>query len=314
MTLILSEKDVESLLRMDEVVASVEEAFRQQGLGNASNWMRTRTQGSKSVLSVMHANLSYLGRAGLKSYIATSSGVRFCVLLFDSTLATPLAVMGADFLGRFRTGAASGVATKHLYQKKTGTLAILGSGKQALTQALALRSVMVLDRVKVWSPNKAHREAFQDRLRAEGFRAVAFDSPASALEGADVASSITSSDEPFITEEMLGEVSHLNIAGGNIPTHAELSPAAVALFDTVAVDDILQGKTEYGDLIKAADAGTFSWDSAVELSAVVAGKHKPSGRTLFKSGGVALEDVAVASMLYDKAIISGNRYPNVELN
>jgi ornithine cyclodeaminase/alanine dehydrogenase-like protein (mu-crystallin family) len=276
--------------------------------------MRTRTRGSKSVLNVMHANLSYLGRAGLKSYIATESGVKFCIILFDSTRAGPLAVMGADFLGRFRTGAASGVATKHLYQKKTGTLAIMGSGKQALTQALAVRSVMVLDEVKVWSPNMGHRETFRGRLEADGFRAVAFDSPASALEGADVACSITSSDEPFITEEMLGTVSHLNIAGGNDPTHAEMSPAAVGLFDTVAVDDIPQGKTEYGDLIQAADAGTFTWDSAVELSAVVAGKHKPNGRTLFKSGGVALEDVAVASMVYDKAMKSGDRYPNIELS
>jgi len=108
LTLILSERDVESLLRMDEVVSVVEEAFRQEGLGNASNSMRTRSQGEASVLSTMHANLSYLGRAGLKAYIATRSGVRFAVLLFDGSTAMPLAVMGADALGRFRTGAASG--------------------------------------------------------------------------------------------------------------------------------------------------------------------------------------------------------------
>jgi ornithine cyclodeaminase/alanine dehydrogenase-like protein (mu-crystallin family) len=313
LTLILSEKDVEALLDMDDVVTSVETAFREEGLGNASNFMRTRSRGSDSFLSVMHANLTYLGRAGLKAYIATRAGTRFSILLFDTSRASLLAVMGADFLGRFRTGAASGVATKHLYGKKSGTLALLGSGKQALTQALAVKSVMSVEGVKVWSPNAGHRDTFCKKLEAEGFRAAAGESPGSALDGADVACSITSSKEAFITESMLGSVAHLNIAGGNVPEHAEMSTAAVGLFDTVVVDDIQQGKLEYGDLIQGASAGVFAWDSAVELGAVVAGKKKPVGRTLFKSGGVALEDVAVASMVYDKAMKSGNRYPNVEL-
>jgi ornithine cyclodeaminase/alanine dehydrogenase-like protein (mu-crystallin family) len=298
---------------MDEVVLSVEEAFRQHGLGKASNFPRTRTRGQASVLSVMHANLSYLGRAGLKAYISTPSGVRFVVLLFDGSKAAPLAVMGADTLGRFRTGAASGVATKYLYGKKSGALAVLGSGKQAFTQALAIKSVMSVDEVTVWSPNRSHRDAFCLKLKESGFRAAPCDTPGSALEEADVACTITSSREAFVTEKMLGSVTHMNIAGGNVPEHAEISPAAVGLFDTVVVDDIPQGRTEYGDLIQAADAGTFSWDSAVDLGSMVSGKARPRGRTLFKSGGAALEDVAVASMLYDKAMKSGKSYPNVEL-
>jgi ornithine cyclodeaminase/alanine dehydrogenase-like protein (mu-crystallin family) len=313
LTLILSEKDVEALLDMDEVVSAVEAAFREEGLGNASNFMRTRSRGSASVLNVMHANLSYLRRAGLKTYVASRAGTRFSVLLFDTSRASLMAVIGADFLGRFRTGAASGVATKHLYRKKSGTLAVLGSGKQALTQALATRSVMSIEAVNVWSPTTGHREAFCRKLEAEGFKVAASESPGSALDGADVVCSITSSKEAFITESMLESVSHLNIAGGNVPEHAEMSTAAVGLFDTVVVDNIRQAKLEYGDLIQAANAGVFTWGSAVELGAVVAGKKKPVGRTLFKSGGIALEDIAVASMIYDKATKSGNRYPNVEL-
>jgi ornithine cyclodeaminase/alanine dehydrogenase-like protein (mu-crystallin family) len=87
----------------------------------------------------------------------------------------------------------------------------------------------------------------------------------------------------------------------------------VGAFDTVVVDDLAQAKTEYGDLIQAANDGFFSWESAVELGAVVAGRRKPKGRTLFKSGGAALEDVAVASMIYDRAMQSGRSYPGVEL-
>ncbi len=265
------------------------------------------------MLNVMHANLSYIGRAGLKSYISTGAGTRFVVVLFDSAVAAPLAVMGADVLGRYRTGAASGVATKHLYREKSGNLAVLGSGRQALTQALAMRSVLSVDRVWVWSPNAGHREDFARKLTESGFEASSSDSPGRALRGADVACSITSSKEPFVSGSMLESVRHFNAAGGNVPAHCELTADAVCQFPTVVVDDISQAKVEYGDLIQAAAAGSFSWESAMDLASVVAGKKVADGRTLFKSGGAALEDVAVASMLYDRAMKSGNNYPDVEL-
>jgi alanine dehydrogenase len=313
LTLILSEKDAESLLDMDEVVSSVEEALRRQGLGEASNFMRTRARGKASVLNVMHANLSYLGRGGLKAYMSSGAGTKFVVVLFDAATSVPLAVIGADHLGRFRTGAASGVATKHLYGKRSGTLALLGSGRQALTQALAVKSVMSVDEVRVWSPDKARREEFARRLNASGFSSRACDSPGLAMKGADVASAITSSKEPFITEQMLDGIAHVNICGGNVPEHAEMTASAVGRFGTVVVDDLPQAKVEYGDLIQAVKAGTFSWDSVKELSAVVAGRASAARPTLFKSGGAALEDVAVASMLYEKAMASGKAYPDVEL-
>ena len=313
MTLVLSEKDVQDLVEMKEVVSAVEEAFRRQAEGGVSNSMRTRSRGEGSLLNVMHANLAYLGRGGLKAYMTSRGGMRSAFVLFDASTSLPLAVMGANVIGMYRTGAASGVATRHLYGRSSGSVAILGSGRQSLTQVLALGSVMSLDSVRVWSPDKSHRDAFVSALSGSGYGASAFDSPALALEGADVASTITSSKEPFLTGKMLGRVSHLNLCGSNHPAHSEADPSAVGAFESVVIDDIPQAKVEYGDLIRAAEAGAFSWGSAVELSAVVAGKSKPSGRTLFKSGGAALEDVAVASMLYDRAMRSGRSYPNVEL-
>ncbi|MDG7010558.1 MAG: ornithine cyclodeaminase family protein [Nitrososphaerota archaeon] len=301
MTILLSESEVESLLDMDEVVAAVEEAFRREGMGEAQNFMRTRTRGPASVLSVMHATSSYLGRAGLKAYASSKGGTRFLVLLFDANDSSPLAVMAADMLGRFRTGAASGVATKHLYGRRSGTVALLGSGKQALTQALALRSVMKVDELRVWSRDSAHREAFASALRERGFEANSFASPAAAAEGADVVSTITSSKTPLLDETALRDASHVNACGSNVADHAEVTPEAVGSFDTVVVDDLPQAKLEYGELIQAEGAGKFSWDAAIELGAVVAGRAKPKGRTLFKSGGAALEDVAAASLVYKKA-------------
>ena len=313
MTLVLSERDVESLIDMSEVVSSVEEAFRRQGMGEVSNFMRTRSRGGASVLNVMHANLPYLGRGGLKAYLSSRAGTKFVLLLFDTKDSKLLAVIGADILGRFRTGAASGVASKFLYGKRAGTLAVFGSGKQALTQVLAMKEIMSLEEVRVWSPTPEHRVAFAQKLKSYGFNSYAFDSPAMALKGAEVATAITSSRRPFLTDGMLKDLMHLNIAGGNVSNHAEVTAGGVGSFGTIAVDDIAQAKMEYGDLIQAAKEGVFSWESAVELGTVVVGKRKPEGRTLFKSGGAALEDVAVASMIYDRAKKSSRSYPSVEL-
>jgi len=313
LTLVLSERDVEGLIDMNEVGAAVEEAFRRQGMGEVSNYMRTRSRGVSSVLNVMHANLSYLGRGGLKSYMWSTAGTKFVVILFDEKDSTPIAVMGADILGRYRTGAVSGVATKHLYGRKSGKLAIFGSGKQALTQVLAVAAVMSVDEVRVWSPREDRRKSFSDVLSEKGFNASAHDTPAEANKGAEVATAITSASHPFVTDEVVSSLSHLNIAGNNQPEHSEVVASAIGKFDTVVVDDVAQGKVEYGDLILAAKAGTFVWDSAIGLGDVVSGKQPARGRTLFKSGGVALEDVAVASMLYDKAMKSGRSYPSVEL-
>jgi ornithine cyclodeaminase/alanine dehydrogenase-like protein (mu-crystallin family) len=313
LTLVLSEKDVGDLLDMREVIPAVEEAFRREGLGEAKNSARTRSRGPSSDLNVMHANLPYLQRGGIKAYMSSEVGTKFTLLLFDTSDSTPLAVMGADTLGRFRTGAASGVATKHLYGRPSGILAIFGSGKQALTQVLALSAVMSLEEVRVWSPTPDHGRAFVHRLLEGGYKSSDANSPGSALEGAQVACAITSSGEPFLTGAMVRSVSHMNICGSNVPQLAEMTPGAVGSFNTVVVDDITQARVEYGDLIQAAKAGTFSWDAAVELGSIVAGRRRASGRTLFKSGGAALEDVAVASLLYDKARKSGRTYPNVEL-
>ena len=313
MTLLLSETDVEALLNMKEVVSSVEEAFRMEGEGRASNHARTRSRAPGSVLNVMHATLEYLGRGGVKAYMSSAAGTRFVLVLFDTRKSLPLAVMGADLLGRYRTGAASGVATKHLYRGRSGTLAIFGAGKQALTQVLAVSEVFSVDQVRVWSPSANKRDSFSAGLSKSGFRVHVAESPRDALDGAQVATTITSSKEPFLTDDLLTSVSHLNICGSNAPERSEITPAAVGSFDAVVVDDLTQAKIEYGDLLQAAHAGTFSWGSAFSLASIVSRGHAPVGRTLFKSGGAAIEDIAVASLLYDKARASGRKYPTVEL-
>ena len=181
MTLFLSEQDVGSLLEMGKVVAAVEECFRRQASGGAVNSPRTRALAPGAVFNVMHAALPYLGRAGVKCYLSSGKGTRFVFLLFGLEDAEPLAVMGADILGRYRTGAASAVATKHLFGARDFDLALCGAGRQALTQVRAMGEVASLNSVRVWSPSAGRRESLAEELRGLGFAASARASLADAL-------------------------------------------------------------------------------------------------------------------------------------
>lgn len=312
MTLILSERNIASLIQMKEVIASVEECFRRQASGEAASSPRTRSSAPGSVLNVMHASLAYLGRAGVKCYLSSGKGTRFVFVLFRTEDSEPLAVMGADVLGRFRTGAASAVATKYLFPRGEFDFAVCGAGKQALTQVLAMSEVASLKSVRVWSPHGERRERLANELRGLGFESTAPGTLEDALLGAEVVTAITTSRDPFLTPKLTGSVAHLNLCGSNNATRSEASPECVGEFETIVVDDLAQSRTEAGDLIAAERKGTFAWDSAVELKDVVGSKVRPAGRTLFKSNGIALEDVAAASLVYDRAVREGG-FPDTSL-
>lgn len=305
MTLVLSEVDVSGLLTMKEAVAAVEECFRQSSIGMALNTPRTRTVAPGCVLNVMHASLQYLGRAGAKCYLSSRRGTRFAFLLFDIESGDLLSVMGADMLGRFRTGAASAVATKYLFGGGELELGIAGSGRQALTQVLAIREVAKVKRVRAWGRSMERLTSFVGSLGREGLEALRCETLKDAFGHSDVAVTITSSSDPFVSAEVLSGVSHVNACGSNWASRSELTPEAVSLFRTVVADDLAQAKSEAGDLIIAARAGRLSWERVVELRDVVSGRVRPEGKTLFKSTGVAVEDVAVASLVYDRAVREG---------
>lgn len=312
MTLVLSEADIERLLTMREVVSAVEESFKHDSRAERVNSPRTRSVTEGGVLSVMHASLPYLGRAGVKCYLSSKRGTNFVLILFDLDNSEPLAIMGADVLGRYRTGAASAVATKYLYGRRTVRLSIAGSGKQALTQVLAVKEVASLESTKIWSPSRPHMAAFLDTLKKAGIDATGAETVGQAFADSDVGTTITSSKESFVGLEDVRDLSHLNVCGSNRSERAELTPEAVSSFATIVVDDLEQAKKESGDLVAAERVGLFSWGNAIELVRIVSGSASARPRTLFKSNGVAAEDVAVASLVYDKARRSSES-PGTEL-
>ena len=309
MPLFIRERDVEQLLTMDDALDAVEEAFRLQGLGKADNRPRQRPRLEHAMLQVMPAALPGIG-FGLKAYTIASGGVRFVVLLWDEASGDLQAVIEAGYMGQMRTGAASGVATKHLARPDAATVGIFGTGTQAPTQLEAVCAVRPIEHVFVYSPTTEHRRRFaaetSERLDV---RVDPVDAPGAAVTDADVVITITKAAEPLFDGDWLRPGVHVNAAGSNRAAAREIDARTVERADLVTIDDRAQGRVEAGDLIAAAGEGILAWDGVVELGQVVAGAHEgrcdPDQITLFESLGIAIEDVAVARCVYDKALDLG---------
>ena len=164
MTLILTEREVEELLDMPSTLDAVEAVLRDQAEGRATNRARRRVALPTSGLNYMAAGAPAFGALGLKIYTVARSGARFYTMLFDSEGGELLSVIRSDKLGQLRTGAASGVATKHLAREDATTLGLYGTGWQAESQLEAVAAVRDLERVIVHSRSEEKRKAFAAKM------------------------------------------------------------------------------------------------------------------------------------------------------
>ncbi len=306
MALLLREEDVGNLLNIETAIDAVEEVLRDQAEGQATNRPRCRVAVPTSQLHVLAAGDRRLGVYGLKAYTASRKGARFLVLLYESESGDLLAMIEADRLGQMRTGAASGVATKYMARESADTVGIFGAGWQAQSQLMAVCAVRQIKSIKVYSRSQEHREAFARKmtslLRVE---ISAAQSPEEAVRGQSIIVTATSAREPVLKGEWIEPGTHLNVAGSNFLSKAEVDMETIRRARVVAVDSIDQSKLEAGDLLPAIDRGVISWESVTELGRVVAGRD--AGRTsddditLFKSNGIALEDISTALRVYNLA-------------
>ena len=310
MTLLLREADVEALLPMSEAVHLVREALSTQSSMGGTNLPRRRLDLERGVLNVMAASVPCPRADGLKAYTVARGGARFLVALWDRHDGTLLALIEADNLGRIRTGAASGVATDALANPAAEVLAVIGSGNQARTQVNAVASVRKLRRIRVFSRSAEHRVAFaSDLAETLSIDARACDSAQEAVSGAEIIVTITSSAEPVIEGHWLTSGCHLNVVGSNWAARREVDTETVARSNLVCVDSTEQAHLEAGDLLIPVHEGRLSWESVVELGDILAGQAPGRANhddiTLFKSLGIAVEDVAVARHVYNCAVSQG---------
>jgi ornithine cyclodeaminase/alanine dehydrogenase-like protein (mu-crystallin family) len=287
-------------------IEAVEEAFRQLGSGQAENLPRRRLHSAKGMMHLMAASLPSSGYFGYKTYTVFPEQVRFMVCLHSSENGELLAVIEADRLGQIRTGAASGVATRWMARIDTKVVGIIGAGRQAHRQVEAVCQVRSVNQVLAYSRSPERLAQFcketHERLGVLCHAAKSADEVAAA---ADVLVTITNSTSPVFKGESLRPGTHINAAGSNFLIKRELDETCLRRCCSIVVDSKDQARMECGEFLGPLQKGRLTWDQIRELSEVVTARAlprtDPKGITLFKSLGVALEDVAVAAKVYQLA-------------
>lgn len=302
---LIRESEVQAHLPMARALEVVETAFRDWAHGRATNQPRQRVHTLQGTLHLMGA--AWRHYLGYKSYFSFAGGTRFVVVLASAQTGELLALIEADWLGRIRTGAATGVATRHLARPDAHRVALLGAGSQASTQLQAVCAVRPVQTVRVYSRTPERSQAFckmmSDLLEVELSPVATVEQ---AMDGADIVITVTSAREPLVSGAMLKPGMHLNAVGANSLARRELDTHAVARCDRIFVDDVAQARIESAELVLPIELRRLSWERVLPLASLVGGlalgRQSPEEITLFKSLGIALEDVAVASAVYESLI------------
>jgi ornithine cyclodeaminase/alanine dehydrogenase-like protein (mu-crystallin family) len=245
-----------------------------------------------------------LGYAGAKVYAAFADGARFAVLLFRSDRPELEAVIEADKLGQLRTGAASGVAARHLARPGASTLGVVGCGWQARGQVAAVRAaVPSIERVVAYCRTESRLREFCSELGAEPA-----ESP-SEPTAQDVVVTVTNSRDPVLRGEWLREGALVCAVGANVPQARELDNVVLERAVFVCCDSREQARIESGDLIEPIESGVLDWLEVHELQEVLAGevsgRSSPRDIVVFKSNGIAAWDVALAALVLERARADG---------
>jgi alanine dehydrogenase len=317
--LLLSEADVRAVLSMDDLIAAMETAL-------ADFSARQVTQPLRTVLEVgpQHAFYGVMpayipGTPALGTKLVTVFGGNAVlglpthlalIVLLDPHTGAFRALVDGRYITEARTAAVSAVSVDHLAREDARTLAIIGSGVQARSHLEAIARVRDLTDVRVWSRSLAHRETFVREMQPHvTARISTADSAEAALEDAGIIVLATASKEPVIQRDWVEDGAHICAVGACRPTEREMDSALVARAD-LFVDSREGALKESGDVVLAIKDGAIAADHIrAEIGEVVAGgapgRQSPARVTIFKSLGMAVEDVAAAHLAYVRARAEG---------
>jgi alanine dehydrogenase len=308
--LYLTETDVEQLVTMDLALEAVTTAFRKLALEEAENIPRQRCQTDHVMLHVLPAAAKTLGIIGFKAYTSSKEGTRFHITLYDGKTGQLQAWLEADILGQFRTGAATGVATRKLARTDARTVGCLGTGKQARTQILAVCKVRPVEQVRVYSRQPERRHAFAERLSREtGVEVLPVDQPEGAVRNMDIVITATTARDPVLLGTWLSPGQHINLIGSNMIAKAEADVEVFRRATLVVVDSKDQARQEAGDFVAPLNSGVLEWSDIIELAPLIVGRYP--GRqsrediTIFKSLGLGIEDIVLAARIVELARAQG---------
>jgi ornithine cyclodeaminase/alanine dehydrogenase-like protein (mu-crystallin family) len=296
MVLYLDEQRVRDLLHWDGLIAAMETALTAFSLGRVLQPVRNMLtiEEGKRYLGIMPAVADDAMGAKLVSFYPGNAGTGVAthlamILLFRPDTGEPLAVMDGRLITEMRTAAVSAAVTKYLAAPDSRVLALLGSGAQAHAHLQALSRVRRFEEVRVWSRTLSHAERFAEQ---HGAKAMTIEA---AVRGADVIVTATNAVEPILKGAWLKPGAHVNAVGSPRPSWRELDDAAMA--STLVVDSREAVLKESGDVI-LSKARIYA-----EAGEIFAGtKEAPvAATTVFKSVGIAIEDIATAKLVYDAA-------------
>jgi len=317
-TLVLSRSDVLELLSLKDCIDAVERAFRLHGEG------RTLGPGVLGVPAIDGGfHFKAAGLVGERSYFAAKTNANFpdnprrhglptiqgTILLADATNGRPLAIMESGSVTALRTGAATAVAAKYLARRDARTATVVGCGVQGELQLAAIAAVLPLERVFVLDADPARAEALAGRAGAQhGMRVETTADLRAALRESDVCVTCTPARRAFVAAGDVAPGTFIAAVGADNHGKQELEPALVA--SATLVVDVLQQCAEIGELQHALAAGLLTREGVhAELADVVVGRRPGRTRadeiTIFDSSGTALQDVAAAIVVYEKARAAG---------
>ena len=302
--LYLTEEDVAELLTPAAAVEAIEACFRRMAAGVVENRPRYRLGLEEGALAVMSAADLELGYAGAKVYAGFREGARFVVLLFRADSPELVAVLDADKLGQLRTGAASGVAARHLAKAGARTLGVIGCGWQAESQLAAIRAaVPELEQVVAYCRTEERLRAFCEEHGAEP--GESHQDPACC----DIVATATTSPDPVLRGEWLRPGALVCAVGANDGRRRELDNVVLERAAFVCCDSRDDARLESADLIEPVESGVLDWLEVHELQEVVAGevagRQSDDDIVVFKSNGLAAWDVAVAVAVVERARAAG---------
>jgi ornithine cyclodeaminase/alanine dehydrogenase len=312
--LYITEAEVARLVTVEDALAVLEQLFATWGEPTTSNIPRRRARlPGGGGFNLMGAGWGARNVYGLKAY-ARLDNAQFHTLLYSSLDGRLKAMIEADLFGQLRTGAASGLATKLLANADAQTLGMIGVGRQSRTQAVAVCAVRPIKRVDVFARTAERRESYARALEKElGVEVCPAASAEACVAEADVIVTITKSAQPVFSARWLRAGVHVNAAGANSGDRRELDDDTVLRAAVKATDHVEQAKIEAGEFRDLVAAGKLAWTDVCELGDLVTGKAggraARSDITLFKSLGIALEDVAFAELVLRRAREQGAGRP-----
>jgi alanine dehydrogenase len=321
---LLTESDVKSVLTMRDLIETMESALARFSTGRVEQPVRTAvTIGGDAFLWSMPALAREPAALGAKLVTVFGSNAArgfpshlASILLMDPETGALTALLDGRFITEARTAAVSAVSSRLLARPTSKSLAIIGSGVQARSHLEALAQVHSLRQVSVWSPNQGRREEFVAEARESGFGAFdkgtapqigAVDHAGEAVVGADIIVLVTSSPTPVLESGWVKPGAHVICVGACRPNQREIDPALTARA-RLFVDSRAAALVESGDVVMGVQEGRFGPDHIVaELGELIANPGAPRRRsdsevTIFKSLGMAVEDVTAAQLAHERAV------------